>query len=182
MDDSYLNLRTYSSSDSDYDSISEISEDVSEVFEYCNDDIKSENGDLYSKDIFYAVCWSGNIKMIDYMMSTEKQDYNTGLDGACAGGHKEIAELMIQKGATQIMIRSRSKKHLHYLFNSNGASLMFACAYNNNWRDWMVRYSYANKYKLSSGFYDFIFIDKQKPQVIIDIRVKLFDKNLLLNM
>lgn len=151
--------------------------------DYANDD----------DDLFYDTCRRGCLSSILTMIKMEPNgcDYNNGLIAACTGGHITIAKLMIEKGAyvkNDALRAACEHKHKHtaeYLV-SKGASgmLLYAFSHDNNWRDCIVKYFYLyedGQFDLpTSGFYDFIFVDKQKPQVITDIRVKLFDKNLLL--
>ena len=47
----------------------------------------------------YAVCQSGNIDVVNLMISLGANDWNGGLSGACIGGHLELAKLMISHGA-----------------------------------------------------------------------------------
>ena len=48
-----------------------------------------------------GACQGGNKKIVEWISQGEPfLDWNWGLKGACQGGHKEIAELMISKGAS----------------------------------------------------------------------------------
>ena len=54
--------------------------------------------DQYSK-ILYKKCLEGDINEVQQSLENGKTDFNSGLRGACCGGHKNIALLMIEKGA-----------------------------------------------------------------------------------
>ncbi len=46
---------------------------------------------------FYDLCFYGNYEKIS---TIENDDWNWGLRGACEGGHMDMVELMIERGAT----------------------------------------------------------------------------------
>jgi hypothetical protein len=47
----------------------------------------------------YCACMGGHKELVELMISKGASDWNFGLHGACEGGRKELAELMISKGA-----------------------------------------------------------------------------------
>ncbi len=93
-----------------------------------------ENGakDLDLNDALYSACYSGNETLVNIITqhSVDNKiniDMNNGLCGACAGGHKNIALLMISKGATNwndglLSACEDGHKELAKLMLDNGAN------------------------------------------------------------
>ena len=46
----------------------------------------------------YSACRGGHKELVELMIAKGANNWNQGLYGACRGGHKELAELMIVKG------------------------------------------------------------------------------------
>ena len=49
----------------------------------------------------YGACKGGHNEMANYMVSKDAYIWDWGLYGACQGGHKEMADYMISKGAIE---------------------------------------------------------------------------------
>ena len=47
----------------------------------------------------YEACKEGNIEKVNDLIKQNANDWNSGLCGACIGGHLYLANLMINKGA-----------------------------------------------------------------------------------
>ena len=58
----------------------------------------------YKYTPIYKLCLEGDIKKIEEIMKFGLNYYELlyGLEGACEGGHKEIIQMMIEKGATKL--------------------------------------------------------------------------------
>lgn len=60
---------------------------------------------MYFKKIKYeylaieAACFSGNMNLIEFVISSGAKNWNAGLIGGCKSGNKEVIEYMIKKGA-----------------------------------------------------------------------------------
>jgi hypothetical protein len=50
--------------------------------------------------LFYYVCRRGDMSSVISMINNGENNWNGGLIGACAGGHRYIVKLLIDKGAT----------------------------------------------------------------------------------
>ena len=50
-------------------------------------------------DGLYGACLGGHIELVNLMISRGADDWNNGLSGACRGGHIELVNLMISRGA-----------------------------------------------------------------------------------
>lgn len=61
-------------------------------------DFFKDSGYMPFSDILLPACQGGNRYIVDLVMSKDT-NWNNGLRGACMGGHLDIAELMISKGA-----------------------------------------------------------------------------------
>lgn len=55
---------------------------------------------MSSRNTLRKACKSGNIKSVNRFLK-RTQDWNSGLYGACEGGHMDLVELMISKGANE---------------------------------------------------------------------------------
>jgi ankyrin repeat protein len=47
-----------------------------------------------------GACHGGHKNLVDFLISKGANDWGRGLYGACQGGHRELVELMISKGAS----------------------------------------------------------------------------------
>ena len=47
--------------------------------------------------IFRSACYSGNVDIIQFLISKEFHDYSTGLYGACEGGHMDAVLFVLNK-------------------------------------------------------------------------------------
>ena len=48
-----------------------------------------------------GACLGGHRDLAEFMIQKGATDWNYGLYNACSGGHRDLAELMIEKGATK---------------------------------------------------------------------------------
>lgn len=53
-----------------------------------------------SATCLYYACKHNNLKLIELLTTYYKGHWNSGLEGACTGGHNNLIKLMIDKGAT----------------------------------------------------------------------------------
>ena len=60
----------------------------------------SEKGRWTRWHELYNVCETGSLWGAQKMIQKGTNGWNWGLSGACVGGHRDVAEIMIQKGAT----------------------------------------------------------------------------------
>lgn len=49
--------------------------------------------------VMYGACYAGNLPLAELMIQRGATNFNLGLNGACFAGHLALAKLMIQKGA-----------------------------------------------------------------------------------
>jgi len=47
-----------------------------------------------------GACYGRNRELANYMIEKGADDWDGGLEGACYGGNRELADYMIEKGAT----------------------------------------------------------------------------------
>ncbi len=52
-------------------------------------------------DGLYYACEGGHMDIVELMIERGATNWNDGLHNACCGGHIDIAKLMIEKGATE---------------------------------------------------------------------------------
>lgn len=100
-------------------------------------------------DCFTAACASGNLEMIDFIISCGTDHinfWNNGLIGACRGGHKQISDMMIMKGANNFgnclyeACIGGNEEIFSFMFNKNipnsiqmlDAFFMAACKHDNS--------------------------------------------------
>ncbi len=50
-------------------------------------------------DMMYGACLGGHMEIVNFMIEKGADNWNGGLYEACLGGHMEIVKLMIEKGA-----------------------------------------------------------------------------------
>ncbi len=50
-------------------------------------------------DGLYGACCGGHRELVDLMIARGANDGDSGLYGACRGGHRELVDLMIARGA-----------------------------------------------------------------------------------
>lgn len=62
--------------------------------------IKSKKNELWLNQGFRSACKGGHKELAELMIIKGADDYNIGLYNTCRGGHKELVELMIIKGAS----------------------------------------------------------------------------------
>ena len=62
---------------------------------------EQEIDEIYWDNAFASTCMSGNLKLIEFMISRGHHDWQAGLDGVCYGGRLEVAKWIIQKGLEQ---------------------------------------------------------------------------------
>ena len=55
-----------------------------------------------------GACQGGHRDLAEFMIEKGANNWNWGLDAACYGGHRDFAEWMIEKGATQCNYCSKS--------------------------------------------------------------------------
>jgi ankyrin repeat protein len=57
------------------------------------------NNNPQFEKVFYSACSGGHLEIINIMIEKGADEWISGLSGACQGGHLEIVNLMIEKGA-----------------------------------------------------------------------------------
>ena len=87
-----------------------------------------------SYEYFYELCLKGDRKKIEEMMITKRFNnhaLNYGLEGACRGGHKEIVQLMLEKGAFILSwgmsgaCRGKHKEIIQLLLEKKGTTITY---------------------------------------------------------
>ena len=71
---------------------------IKENFIHINFAIKLKKFDNWNLGLYYA-CKGGHLDIVNLMIEKGAKHWNYGLQGACEGGHLAIVNLMIDKGA-----------------------------------------------------------------------------------
>lgn len=144
-----------------------------------------------------AACESGNKYLVDFMISKGENNWNAGLYHASKCGNNDLVNYMISNGATDLMdgfyhACRWGKKSVVENFINRGVvkwNTVFVYSYEEkHWRDLFVMSVYRlleldieENYRRLTQHYDIFELlqSKHKPCNIVDIHVKLFDRNLL---
>lgn len=149
-----------------------------------------------------GACQSGNKELVDFMIEKGANKWNDALFHACMGDNATIAKYMIEKGATDLeygleyACKVGGPSMIHVFIDLGGVDWkeIFDAAYYEGYRDLFVMSYYrilnANikmhidinisyTSKDDCDMKELLLPKNNKPCKIIDIRVKLFDRNLL---
>lgn len=143
-----------------------------------------------------CVCIYGYKEIVDLLIEKGANDWNSGLINACFYGYIDIARLMLDKGASGwkagLSEACRSSRRdivdmfLERYDDAYKDINVFVAACENRWIDLICQsiYLHYDDYFDESCWlekqYDFMDIfEKKDCENIVDIRVKMFDRNLL---
>ena len=62
--------------------------------------IENDGTTIAKENYFELTCEMGDVQNVKLMIEKGARDWDRGLEGACLGGHLDLTELMIEKGAT----------------------------------------------------------------------------------
>lgn len=177
---------------------------MSNFFEICyKGDIKEfentiENGENNWNWGLCGACYGGHIAIVNLMIKKGADDWNNGLYGACRGGHIELVQLMIEKGANDWneelktacdivdmkLVKLGSNKGLYRGERMELVQLMTDDVVY-HWKVYdskfkrvfpMFVWKHYRKDKVEKDYLE--IFEKPSQNSIVDIRVKLFDKNI----